>query len=600
MAVIVVGGGGGVPVTSRVAEAVPPAPPSVDVTAPVVLFFVPDVVAVTLTLRVQDVLAASVAPLKVIELDPGAAVSVPSQLPLKSFGFVTTRPDGSGSLKATPLKLAEPLGLRRVKFSRVEPLTAMLPLSNDLAIVGGSVAAALTITLADAVPPVPPSFELTAPVVLFFVPAVVALTFTLKVHEALAARVPPDNVMLLEPAVAVIVPTPQLPVRPFGVATTSPDGSGSVKPTPVSEDALVLPSVKVSEVDPLTGMLTLPKALAMLGGTAPLPLVVIRATRGPANSVNHNAPSGPEAMSNGKEEGEIPDVNSVTVPVGVIRPILFPVWSVNHRLPSAPAAMPKRNDGVAIPLLNSVTVPVVVIRPILPVASTNQRLPSGPAVMPLRVAPALIPLLNSVTVPVGVIRPIATRLPSVNHRFPSGPAVIRNGCAPTMPVGNSVTVPVGVIRPIKPVLSSVNHKLPSGPAVMPNGFEPSVMPVLNSVTTPLGVMRPIEAVPFSVNHRLPSGPSVMTDGFAPGVIPALNSVTVPVGVIRPILFALNSANQRLPSGPLVMPSGPAFAVMPAPNSVTTCADAGLDSRHDKPRMQPSTMQQRFAIMSLAP
>jgi hypothetical protein len=39
--------------------------------------------------------------------------------------------------------------------------------------------------LAEAVPPVPPSVEVTAPVVLFFVPAVVPVTFTEKVQELL-------------------------------------------------------------------------------------------------------------------------------------------------------------------------------------------------------------------------------------------------------------------------------------------------------------------------------------------------------------------------------------------------------------------------------
>ena len=33
---------------------------------------------------------------------------------------------------------------------------------------------------------------------------------------------------------AVIVPAPHVPVRPFGVETTSPAGSVSLKPTPVS------------------------------------------------------------------------------------------------------------------------------------------------------------------------------------------------------------------------------------------------------------------------------------------------------------------------------------------------------------------------------
>ena len=47
----------------------------------------------------------------------------------------------------------------------------------------------MTLRLANAVPPLPPSTEVIAPVVLFFVPAVVPVTFALKLHEALAASV---------------------------------------------------------------------------------------------------------------------------------------------------------------------------------------------------------------------------------------------------------------------------------------------------------------------------------------------------------------------------------------------------------------------------
>jgi hypothetical protein len=38
------------------------------------------------------------------------------------------------------------------------------------------------------------------------------VTFTDKVQDALAAIVPPERLMVLVPAVAVIVPVPQVPV----------------------------------------------------------------------------------------------------------------------------------------------------------------------------------------------------------------------------------------------------------------------------------------------------------------------------------------------------------------------------------------------------
>src|SRR5258706_14549503 len=99
---------------------------------------------------------------------------------------------------------------------------------------GGGGGPAATVTVAAAVPPAPPSTEGTAPVVLFFVPAVVLVTLTLKVQEALDASVALPRLMLPDPAIAGIVPPPQLPPSPFGVETTRPAGSESVKPTPVN------------------------------------------------------------------------------------------------------------------------------------------------------------------------------------------------------------------------------------------------------------------------------------------------------------------------------------------------------------------------------
>jgi hypothetical protein len=82
--------------------------------------------------------------------------------------------------------------------------------------------------------PVPPWVEVTFPVVLFLAPAVVPVTLTLKVQEELAAKLAPDKLMTPAPAVAVMVPPPQLPVSPLGEPTIRPDGSESLKPIPVS------------------------------------------------------------------------------------------------------------------------------------------------------------------------------------------------------------------------------------------------------------------------------------------------------------------------------------------------------------------------------
>jgi len=93
----------------------------------------------------------------------------------------------------------------------------------------------MTLMLAEAVDPLPPSVEFTALVTLFFIPVAIPETFTEKVHDALAARVAADRLTALDPAVAAIAPPPQLPVRPLGVVTTNPAGNVSVNPMPVKE-----------------------------------------------------------------------------------------------------------------------------------------------------------------------------------------------------------------------------------------------------------------------------------------------------------------------------------------------------------------------------
>ena len=79
------------------------------------------------------------------------------------------------SLNPTPLREVPVFGFERVKVNVVVPFKGTLAAPNALLIVGGS---ATTVRLADAVPPVPPSIEVTALVVLIFTPAVVAVTLT--------------------------------------------------------------------------------------------------------------------------------------------------------------------------------------------------------------------------------------------------------------------------------------------------------------------------------------------------------------------------------------------------------------------------------------
>ena len=96
-------------------------------------------------------------------------------------------------------------------------------------------------------------------VLLFFVPFVVPVTFTENVHDAAPANVAPERLTDPLPATAEIVPPPQEPVRPFGVATTKPAGSVSVKATPVRlVEALGFVTVKLRVVVPFSAIVEAP------------------------------------------------------------------------------------------------------------------------------------------------------------------------------------------------------------------------------------------------------------------------------------------------------------------------------------------------------
>jgi hypothetical protein len=101
------------------------------------------------------------------------------------------------------------------------------------------------------------------------VPAVIPVTFTENVQPALATSVAPESEMVPEPAVAVMVPLPHDPVRPFGVATINPAGRGSLNPTFDSEaPELGFCTVNERDVVPPTGIVTAPNTLEIVGGAA--------------------------------------------------------------------------------------------------------------------------------------------------------------------------------------------------------------------------------------------------------------------------------------------------------------------------------------------
>jgi hypothetical protein len=90
----------------------------------------------------------------------------------------------------------------------------------------------LTTSDPEAVLPVPPSVDVTAAVVLFFVPAVAPVTVTLKVHLLFAASDPPMKAIVL--GAVVDNEPPQVAVGPL-VARVRPAGNVSVNPIPDSE-----------------------------------------------------------------------------------------------------------------------------------------------------------------------------------------------------------------------------------------------------------------------------------------------------------------------------------------------------------------------------
>ena len=123
-------------VTVRVAVEVLPAPLSLEVTV-TLLTFEPPVVGVTFTLKVQDAEAARVAPDRLTEDEPAAAVMVPPpHEPVRPFGVETTSPAGKLSVNATPVSELPVFGLLIVKLSALVPFNRTAAGLNDFVICG--------------------------------------------------------------------------------------------------------------------------------------------------------------------------------------------------------------------------------------------------------------------------------------------------------------------------------------------------------------------------------------------------------------------------------------------------------------------------------
>ena len=94
------------------------------------------------------------------------------------------------------------------------------------------------------------------------------VTLTENVQDPLPAKVAPDRLTKVPPAVAEMVPPPQEPESPLlGEATVNPEGRVSVKPTPVRDVALFgFVNVKLRLVLALSAMVEAPKDLPIVGG----------------------------------------------------------------------------------------------------------------------------------------------------------------------------------------------------------------------------------------------------------------------------------------------------------------------------------------------
>ena len=137
--------------------------------------------------------------------------------------------------------------LLRPHVNEVLVFVPMLAAPNAFAMEG----APITVRLAEAPAPTPPSVEPAPPDTLFRMPAAVPVTFTEKVHEALAASVAPDMITLPDPALAKIDPPGQDPEIMLGEETCSP--AGNVSPKPIALRAIPafgLVIVKLSVVVP--------------------------------------------------------------------------------------------------------------------------------------------------------------------------------------------------------------------------------------------------------------------------------------------------------------------------------------------------------------
>jgi hypothetical protein len=547
--------------TLSVALAVAPGPDSVALIGSVVFIFAPALVALTLTLSVQEPLAASEPPLKLTLVAAGFAVNVPPQPVLVAIGVASTStPAGKLSLNEMPLSDSLPLGLLIVKVS-VEVSPTLIGVGEKALLKFGGVP---TVSVAVPVLPVPPLVEVTLPVVLTFAPAVVAVTLTVTVQVPLAAIVPPEKLTDVLPAAGAKVGAPQPEVEALGVAATcNPAGNVSVKATPVRElPVFELVMVKVSVLTPPTAIAFGENALAMLGGpmtvsvsvpVLPVPPLVevtlpVVLTFGPAVvavtlTVTVQVPLAvivpPEKLSDvlpaaGAKVGEPqPEVEALGVaatcnPAGNVSvkatPVrelpVFELVTVKVSVLTPPTAIGLGEKALAMlggPMTVSVSVPVLPVPPLvevtLPVVLTF-----GPAVV-------AVTLTVTVQVPLAAIVPpekLSDVLPAAGAKVGAPqPEVEALGVAATCNPAGNVSVKATPVREL-PVFELVTVKVSVLTPPRAIGLGENALAMLGGPMT-VSVSVPVLPVPPLVEVTLPV---VLT--FAPAVVAVTLTVTVQV------------------------------------------------------------------------
>lgn len=231
----------------------------------------PGIELVTFTVTAHELFAAIVPPVSESVPEPAVAAGVPLHVLLNPLGVATTRFAGKVSVNPTPVSPTVADGLVIVIVIVLVPPTVIVVGLNTSFVVG----AVTTVVVSVAVPPVPPSVELTVLVVLTCAPALMPVMPTENVHEdpapGDAASVPPDKLTVDgDPGglliVAVIVPLPHEPVTVVD-ANLMPPGKVSVKETPLNALVVLgLVRVKLKVSDWFKGTVVCPNCLLMVGG----------------------------------------------------------------------------------------------------------------------------------------------------------------------------------------------------------------------------------------------------------------------------------------------------------------------------------------------